>query len=170
MKNIIKLLSITLLLYTGVSKGYEYDSISSSSFDFGSNAYHFPVKEEKTGLLETTKIYLGTIYKSHHFTEEEDYDYNETHNGIYVSVEGWSVGTYENSGNVQSTFVTYNPNLYRGNSVEVNLVAGVADGYEGWDYTRDGYLPIVGVSAKWMNMKAMLSPSLVAFGLELALN
>jgi len=87
-----------------------------------------------------------------------------------VSVEGWSVGTYENSGNVQCTFVTYNPNLYRGHSVEVNLVAGVADGHEGWDYTQDGYLPIVGVSAKWMNMKAMLSTSLVAFGLELPLN
>ena len=170
MKHIIKILALTFLLYTGVSKGYEFDSISSSSFDLDSNAFNIPVKDEKTGLLETTKIYLGTIYKSHHFTEEEDYDYNETHNGIYVSVEGWSVGTYENSGNVQSTFITYNPNLYRGYSVEVNLVAGVADGYEGCDYTRDGYLPIVGVSAKWMNMKTMLSPSLVAFGLELPLN
>ena len=169
MKHVIKILSVTLLLYTGVSKGYEFDSISSNSLDLGRNAYHFSVTEQKKGLLETTKIFLGTIYKSHHFNEE-DYNYNETHNGIYVSVEGWSVGTYENSSNVQSTFVTYNPNLYRGKSLEVNLVTGVADGYEGWDYAQNGYLPILGVSAKWMNLKAMLSPNLVAFGLELALN
>ena len=87
-----------------------------------------------------------------------------------MSVEGWSVGTYENSGNVQSVFVTYNPNLYRGKSLEVNLVAGVADGYEGWEYAQNGYLPILGVSAKWMNLKAMLSPDVVAFGVELPLN
>jgi hypothetical protein len=80
------------------------------------------------------------------------------------------VGTYENSGNVQSTFVTYNPHLYRDKSLEINLVTGMADGYEGWDYNQNGYLPILGVSAKWMNIKAMLSPHLVAFGLELPLN
>jgi hypothetical protein len=64
------------------------------------------------------------------------------------------VGTYENSGNVQSDFVTYNPNLYRRKSLEVNLVTGVADGYEGWDYAQNGYLPILGVSAKWINLIA----------------
>jgi hypothetical protein len=168
-KHIIKILSVTLMLYTGVSQGYEFDSISSNSLDLGSNAYHIPVTQQKNGLLETTKLFLGTIYKSHHF-DDGDYDYNETHNGIYVSVERWSVGTYENSGNVQSSFVTYNPRLYHNNSLEVNLVTGVADGYEGWDYNQNGYLPILGVSAKWMNIKAMLSPHLVAFGLELPLN
>jgi hypothetical protein len=157
------------MLYTGVSQGYEFDSISSNSLDLSSNAYHIPVTQQKNGLLETTKLFLGTIYKSHHF-DDGDYDYNETHNGIYVNVERWSVGTYENSGNVQSTFVTYNPHLYRNSSLEINLVTGVADGYEGWDYNKNGYLPIVGVSAKWMNIKAMLSPHLVAFGLELPLN
>ena len=169
MKQLIKILSVTLLLYTGVSKGYEFDSISSNSLDLGSNAYHVSVTKQKKGLLETQKIFLGTIYKSHHFNDD-DYNYNETHNGIYVSVEKWSVGTYENSSNVQSTFVTYNPNLYRGKSLEVNLVTGVADGYEGWDYAQNGYLPIVGVSAKWMNLKAMLSADLVAFGVEVPLN
>ena len=49
-------------------------------------------------------------------------------------------------------------------------MTGVADGYEGWDYAQNDYLPILGDSAKWMNLKAMLSPNLVAFGLELALN
>ena len=127
----------------------------------------FQLRNKKMGLLETTKISLGTIYKSHHFNDD---GYNETHNGIYLSVEGWSVGTYENSGNVDSVFVTYNPTLYRGNSVEVNLVTGVADGYEGWDYAKNGYLPILGVSARWLNLKAMLSPDLVAFGVELPLN
>jgi hypothetical protein len=41
--------------------------------------------------METTKISLGTIYKSHHFNNDAD---NETHNGIYVNVAGWSLGTY----------------------------------------------------------------------------
>lgn len=167
MKQVIKILSVALLLNTGVSKGYEFDSISSNSLTLESDSYDLSVTKRKKGLLETTKITLGTIYKSHHFKND---DYNESHNGIYVSVEGWSLGTYENSGNVQSVFVTYNPILYRRKSLEVNLVTGVADGYGGSDYAQNGYLPILGVSAKWMNVKAMLSPELVAFGFELPLN
>jgi len=167
MKQIIKILPLALLLYTGVSTGYEFDSISSNAVNLGSNSYHLSDTNRNKGLLETTKITLGTIYKSHHFNND---DYNETHNGIYLSVEGWSLGTYENSGNVQSVFVTYNPNLYRSNSLEVNLVTGVVDGYEGWDYAQNGYLPVLGVSARWMNLKAMLSPNVVAFGVELPLN
>ena len=169
MEKVIKILFVALLLYTGVSKGQEFNSIASNSLDLGSNSYDVLITKEKKGLLETTKIKLGTIYKSHHFNDD-DYNYNETHNGIYVSVEGWSVGTYENSGYDQSVFVSYNPNLYRGNSLEVNMVAGVADGYEDWKYSRNGYLPIVGVSAKWMNLRAMLSPNVIAFGVELPLN
>ncbi len=167
MKQIIKVVTVAFLLNTGVCKGYEFDSISSNSLDLGSNQYELSVTKRKKGLLETTKISLGTIYKSHHF---DNGDYNETHHGIYLSIEGWSLGTYENSGNAQSVFLTYNPNLYRRNSVEVDLVTGVADGYEGWDYARNGYLPILGVSAKWMSLKAMLSPHLLAFGFELPLN
>jgi len=167
MKQVIKILFVALLLNTGVSKGYEFDSIASNSLALESDSYDLSVTKRQKGLLETTKITLGTIYKSHHFKND---DYNESHNGIYVSVEGWSLGTYENSGNVQSVFVTYNPILYRGKSLEVNLVTGVADGYEGSDYAQNGYLPILGVSAKWMNVKAMLSPELVAFGFELPLN
>ena len=166
MKQIIKILPIALLLYTGVSKGYEFDSISSNAVNLGSESHHLSA-DRKKGLLETTKITLGTIYKSHHFNSD---DYNETHNGIYMSVEGWSLGTYENSSNAQSVFVTYNPNIYRGNSLEVNLVTGVVDGYEDWRYAQNGYLPVLGVSARWMNLKAMLSPNVVAFGVELPLN
>ncbi len=167
MKQAIKIVSVALLLYTGVSKGYEFDSISSNNLNLGSDSYELSVTKREKGLLETTKITLGTIYKSHHFSGD---DYNETHNGIYVNVEGWSLGTYENSFNAQSVFVTYNPNLYRRNSLEVNLVTGVADGYEGASYAQNGFLPILGVSAKWMYVKAMLSPELVAFGFELPLN
>jgi hypothetical protein len=167
MKQIIKMLPIALLLCTGVSRGYEIDGISSNALNFGSDPYHLSATKQKKGLLEKTKITLGTIYKSHHFSND---DYNETHNGVYLSAEGWSLGTYENSGNVQSVFVTYNPNIYRGNSLEVNLVTGVANGYEDWRYAQNGLLPVLGVSARWMNIKAMLSPNVVAFGLELPLN
>ena len=167
MKLIIKLLPIALLLYTSVSMGYESDSISNKVLNLGSDQYQLSATNRNKGLLETTKITIGSIYKSHHFKDD---DYNETHNGIYVNVEGWSLGTYKNSSNAQSVFVTYNPNLYQNNSLEVNLVTGVANGYEGWDYAPNGYLPVLGVSARWMNLKAMLSPNVVAFGAELPLN
>ncbi len=161
------MLPITLLLITGVCEGYEFNTIANSAVSIGSDSYHPSDTNRKKGLLETTKITMGTIYKSHHFRNN---DFNETHNGVYLSVSGWSLGTYENSGNTQSTFVTYNPNLYRSKSLELNLVTGVANGYEGWKYSQNGLLPVLGVSARWMNLKAMLSPDVVAFGLELPLN
>ncbi len=80
------------------------------------------------------------------------------------------MGTFENSAKVQSTFVTYNPNMYRSKQLEVNLVVGVADGYEGWEYAQNDYLPIMGVSAQWMYLKAILNPELMALGIELPLN
>ena len=118
MKPIIKILPIALLLYTSVSKGYESDSISNNVLNLGSDQYQLSATNRNKGLLETTKITIGSIYKSHHF---RDNNYNETHNGIYENVEGWSLGTYENSSNAQSVFVTYNPSLYRNNSLEVWL-------------------------------------------------
>jgi hypothetical protein len=167
MKLIMKMLPIALLLYTGVSKGYEFDSIAGNVVNFGGDPQPPSATKQKKGILETTKITLGTIYKSHHFNDE---DFNETHNGVYLSAAGWSLGTYENSSNAQSTFVTYNPNLYRAKSLEINLVTGLANGYEGWKYAQNGLLPVLGVSARWMSLKAMLSPDVVAFGLELPLN
>lgn len=167
MKQLLKVLFIVSLLYTSVSHGYEFESTANNVLVFGSEPYHLSSNKQEQGLLETTRITLGTIYRSHHF---RDYDYNETHNGIYVNVKGWSLGTYENSYYAQSGFVTYNPNLYRGKSVELNLVTGVANGYEGLRYAQNGYSPILGVSARWMNLKAMLSPEFITFGVELPLN
>ena len=146
--------------------GQEAYYISSNALQLESDAY-LPAVNVRRGLLETTKITVGTIYKSHHF---EDENYNESHNGIYLSVANWSVGTYKNSGNVQSVFVTYNSNLYQTKSLQVDLVAGLADGYQDWPYAQDDYLPILGVSARWMNLKAMFSPAVLTFGVELPLN
>ena len=110
---------------------------------------------------------VGTIIRSLHFNND---GYNESHNGIYVSIEKWSIGTFNNSSNVQSVFVTYNPELYRRSSLKISLVTGVADGYEGWNYAQGDYLPMLGVSAQWMNLKTVLSYDVVAFGFELPLN
>ena len=167
MKQLSKILFIASLLYTGVSQGYEFESTSNNVLNLGSDPYYRSSVKQEQGLLETTRITLGTIYKSHHF---KDYDQNETHNGIYVNVKEWSLGTYENSSYTQSVFVTYNPNLYQGKSVELNLVTGVANGYEGWQYAQNDYLPILGVSARWMALKAMLTPEFITFGFELPLN
>ena len=158
---------LVLLLCSSASMGQEAYFISSNALKLESDAYPLPAANVRRGLLETTKITVGTIYKSHHFDDE---NYNESHNGIYLSVENWSIGTYENSGNAQSVFVTYNPNLYQTKTLQVDLVAGVADGYHDWKYARDEYLPILGVSAQWMNLKAMVSPAVVALGIELPLN
>jgi len=167
MKQIMRAFLIVLSLYTGVSEGQEFVNTNNSALDPQINPYRMSVFPDKKGLLERSKIVMGTILKSHHFSDD---NFNETHNGIYLGIDNWSIGTFKNSGNVQSTFVTYNPKLYSIKSVKVNLVAGVADGYEGWDYAQGDYLPMLGVSAVWMNMRAMLSYDLVAFGLEVPLN
>lgn len=165
MKKIASVLVMVLLLYSGVTRGEQDDIITIAALDI--DPYSVPSSNRQRGYLEKSRISIGTILKSHHFNND---DYNETHNGIYLSVENWSLGTYRNSGDVQSVFVTYNPRLYRSRSLEINLVAGVADGYEDWEFAQKGYLPLVGVSAQWMYLRTMLSYDLVAFGFELPLN
>jgi hypothetical protein len=169
MKKIITGLLILFSFSAGTSQGEEYTRLSANAFNVDINAYRAQVASKKRGYLETSKLSIGTILRSHHFADN-DYDYNETHNGIYLNVERWSIGSYLNSGYEQSVFVTYNPTLYTGRTVGVNLVAGVANGYEGWDYAQNGYLPLVGVSAQWMYLKTMLSFDVVAVGFELPLN
>ena len=82
----------------------------------------------------------------------------------------WSAGTYINSADNQSVALTYNNNLYRKESFKVNLVTGVANGYEGVEYAQSDYLPILGVSAHWGYLKTVLLPNAVVFGLELPMN
>ena len=57
-----------------------------------------------------------------------------------------------------------------GGSFKVNLVARIADGYEGWEYAQGDYLPVLGVSAQWTYLKTMLGPDALSFGFELLLN
>jgi len=167
MKQIINILALVSLLYAGVGKGEQSDPITTSALDLELNPYRVPSTNRQRGYLEQTRISIGTILKSHHFN---DSGFNETHDGIYLSVEKWSLGTYRNSGDVQSNFVTYNPSLYRSRSLQINLVAGVADGYQGWESAQGEYLPLLGVSAQWMYMRTMLSYDVVAFGFEVPLN
>lgn len=167
MKQTVFVFFLVLSLYTGASQGQEITSVNTSALDWEINPYRVPVLNGKKGFLEEAEIAIGTILRSHHFDDE---NYNETHNGFYVSIDRWSIGKYTNSNNVESNFVTYNPKIYSTNSLNFNLVAGVADGYDDWSYAQGDYLPILGVSAQWMNLRTMLSHSLVAFGLELPLN
>ena len=129
-----------------------------------------PLSNRSQGYLEEAEIAIGTILKSYHFSKYDYRDYNETHNGIYINVNKWSAGTYTNSADNQSVLVTYNPNLYRDESYKINMVVGVANGYEGWEKAQGDYLPILGVSAQWGYLKTVLLPDLVAFGIELPLN
>ena len=167
MKPIINILAIVLLLHASVSKAREYGDFSNGALNSQFDAYNLSVSNPRQGFLETTKMKIGTIYKSHHFNKA---DYNEEHNGIYLGVGNWAVGTYRNSSYEQSVFVTYNSQLYQRNSLQVNLVTGVADGYEGWPLAQGDYLPVLGVSAQWMYFKTMMSYDVLAFGVELPLN
>lgn len=167
MKQIVNMLCIVLLLFTGTGKAQDVINVSTSAYDPSIDPYHLASSNAQKGFLEGTRMTIGTIFKSHHFNDD---DFNQAHNGIYVSLENWSMGTFRNSGNTQSNFVAYNPNLYRWSSLEVNLVAGMADGYEDWKYAQNGYLPILGVSAQWQYLKTMLTPNVVAFGIEIPLN
>src|SRR5210317_2000889 len=121
MKKTITISFIALMLCAGTGKAYDFDGMSASATSHRSDYFLASSLNQEKGLLETTKITLGTIYKSRHFSNA---GYNETHNGIYLSAAGWTLGTYMNSGNVQSNFVTYNPSLYRKRYLEVNMVAG----------------------------------------------
>ena len=169
MKQIFTGLLIILSVYAGTCRGEEYTQLSANAFNVDINAYRAQIAGKKRGYLERSKLAIGTILKSHHFADN-DYDYNETHNGIYLNIERWSIGSYLNSGYQQSVFVTYNPTLYTSRTLGVNLVAGIANGYQGWDQAQNGYLPLVGVSAQWMYLKALLSFDVVALGFELPLN
>lgn len=167
MKQLTTRLLLALSLVAGTCQADEAIQLAANTFSGDINAYRAQISVDKRSYLEKTKLAIGTILKSHHFARN---DYNETHNGIYLNIDRWSVGSYLNSGYEQSVFVTYNPSLYASRSLDVNLVAGVANGYEGWEYSQNGYLPIVGVSAQYMYVKTMLSFDLVAVGFELPLN
>jgi hypothetical protein len=167
MKRTINIIAMVCLMYAGIVKGEEGDIITTAALNLEIDPYRAPSSIRQRGYLEEARISIGTILKSHHFTSN---DYNETHDGIYLNVDNWSLGTYRNSGDVQSTFITYNPRLYRSRSLVINLIAGVADGYEGWELAQGEYLPLLGVSAQWMYLRTMLSYDVVTFGFELPLN
>jgi len=175
MKVSLSILLVAVSLHTVSAEATEVASISTVE-DFTSVGYPNPssltvsASNINGGYLEEAEIAIGSILKSYHFSKYDYHDYNETHDGVYININKWSAGTYKNSADVQSTFVTYNPNLYRQESFKINLVVGVANGYEGWEYAQGDYLPILGVSAQWKYLKTMLAPDSLAFGIELPLN
>ncbi len=131
-----------------------------------------PVLSSSKGVLENNDIAIGTILKSYHFDKDKyDYhDYNESHDGLYLTVNGWSAGTFINSADNRSVFITYNANLYRGSAISVDFVSGLANGYEGWENAQGDYLPILGVSAQWAYLKTIMTYDAVTLGVELSLN
>jgi len=176
MKASLSILLIAVSLHIVSAEGTEVASISTvDEFTLRGDLVPSPTpvlsaSYLKRGYLEEAEMAIGTILKSYHFSKYDYHDYNENHNGLYINMNKWSVGTYRNSADVQSTFVTYNPNLYKKASIKINLVTGVANGYEGWEYAQGDYLLVLGVSAQWKYLKTVLAPDAVAFGLEFPLN
>lgn len=167
MKPILIAFLMSLSLYAGGVKGQNVAGYAPGALDLGIASYRRPGMGARRGYLEESEIAFGTILKSHHFVSG---DFNETHNGAYLRVDRWAVGTYTNSVDEQSTFITYNPKIYSKRSLELNLVAGVANGYERFEYAQGDYLPLLGVSAQWTNLRAVLHYGVVAVGIELPLN
>ena len=130
----------------------------------------FNVSSVKQRYLEHAEMAIGTILRSHHFSKYDYHDYNESHNGIYLSFNEWSLGSYNNSANVRSTFFTYSSGFYQKEYLKLKFMTGVANGYEGWKNALGDYIPILGVSAQWRYLKTILLPDAIAFGLELPLN
>ena len=172
MKKFFYILLVSVSLNAAASEGEEDADISTSALGLDIEPYSSPTTSSpsKRGYLEETKIAIGTIIKSHHFNKYDRRDYNESHNGAYININKWSTGTYTNTADEQSIFITYNPNLYRKKSLMVNLVAGVANGYDELEYAQGDYLPILGASVQWSYLKTILSYDVVAFGIELPLN
>ena len=170
MKKLVYILIAFVSFNVAASDGDEESVITTSALSLESVPYSAPrnIAPSRKGFLQDADIAIGTILKSHHF--DDDYDFNETHNGAYLRVERWTVGTYTNSFDAQSTFVTYNPKIYSGRSLAINLVAGVANGYGGSAYARGDYLPLLGVGAQWMHLTAVMQYGVVALGIELPMN
>ena len=130
MKPFKYLLLLAISCFAGVSQAQGFNHSSAGTMDIETGVFRMPILTGKKGYLDTTKLALGTILKSHHFNGG---DYNETHNGIYLNIEKWSLGTYNNSANVQSNFVTYDSDIYSRRNLKVGLMVGIADGYKGWE-------------------------------------
>lgn len=170
MKKLVCILIAFVSFNVAASDGDEKSVITTSALSLDSAPYSAPrnISPSRKGFLQDADIAIGTILKSHHF--DDDYDFNETHNGLYINIDRWSAGTYANSVDTRSNFITYNSPLFRNNSVSIDLVTGIASGYEGWENAQGDYLPILGASARWSFLKAMLSYDVVAVGIELPLN
>jgi len=120
------------------------------------------------GYLEESDVALGTIMPSHHFS---DYDYNETHQGLYLSINNWSVGRYTNSFNKSSTVITHNTEWYRNRAFVVKSIEGAATGYEEQKYGLRVLAEYLYVEARWpVDLQVRVIPDAVVFGIEFVLN
>jgi hypothetical protein len=167
MKTVCKLIVSLFALYgvPGLAQDYSY-SPSPVDEDF-SSLVHLSLYGEQEAFLQRKKISIGTILKSHHFSDD---GFNDSHPGFYLEIDNWSAGTYENSYYRDSTFVTYNSEFFDSRGLKFSFVAGVADGYTGAPLAQDDYLPILGLSAQMKNLKAMLIYDVLVFGLEFRMN
>ena len=167
MKQVARIVIVFLSLYAGASLAQDFP-YQANSFDTDyDNLIRLSLYGEREALLERKQVSFGTILQSHHFSDDE---FNESHNGIYFEVDGWTVGTYQNSYYRDSVFFTYNSDIYNSNGLKFSFVTGLADGYANTPLAQDDYLPILGLSAQMKNLKAMLIYDVLVFGLEFKMN
>ena len=169
-----------LLQVSAMQPAIAYDDTNKGAFESNNHplavipaAGDAPIDSVNGGsgaLLENADIAIGSVLKSHHFNRYSHLDYNETHNGLYLAVNNWSVGTYRNSADKRSTVITYNSSWFEKRYLEIEFLAGIANGYEGWEYAQGDYLAVLGVSARFGYLRTVLLPDAIALGVEVPLN
>ena len=109
------------------------------------------------GEPQAAEYHIGTITSSYHFDRSKDY--NESHHGIFIARDRWSVGYYENSHNDDSAFVSYHHPMYKYMSAGFYL----ASGYE----KARPLMPIIGVNFHYSIFYAEVTPIVIGFGLSI---
>ncbi len=83
MNNVIYIVFVAVLLYTGASKGQGNAELSASALNLDIEPYrsaNFSSKSSlKRGFLEENEIAIGTILRSHHFDKYDYHDYQKFH-------------------------------------------------------------------------------------------
>ena len=103
-------------------------------------------------------VKIGTMNYSYHYDRSDDW--NETHNGIFLQVDNWTVGTYENSEWHRSQYVAYSAPI--ADSKYFEWTVGGATGYE-----KLPVMPLVGVKATYHYVYSLITPTVIAVGLSI---
>jgi len=107
---------------------------------------------------DTPQWHLSTITSSYHY--DRSHGYNESHNGILLGRDRWSVGHYRNSFNDSSWIVGYH--------APINTWASWSF-YGATGYDALAITPLIGINLHHSIFYVEITPAFAAFGLHIPL-